>query len=256
MIKKIFFNTFLFFLILLPCISISAFALTNISEVAIEEVTSNSLENMPNKIYLTFDDGIAPQLTKQFVDMLNKHNVKGTFFLIGNTLAENQKDLQDLINSGHAIGVHSFTHESHLLYRSKDAFIKEMLKTRDEIENLTGIKTNLLRFPFGSKNHVFKLDTDLEQRLHDLNFRIFDWNVDTNDGVYPNNSPYKIYKASLSDKNEVILLMHCTSLNKNSLIALDDIIPHYKSKNYSFEVLTDETPEIYSLKNAKKQGNS
>ncbi|MGL5820247.1 MAG: polysaccharide deacetylase family protein [Sarcina sp.] len=252
MLKKIFFNTFLIFLILCSLNLISASALTNISEIDIEDAISNNLENVPNKIYLTFDDGISPQLTKQFVDMLNKHEVKGTFFLIGNTLVDNQKDLKELVNSGHAIGVHSFTHESHLLYKSKDAFIKEMIKTRDEIENLTGIKTNLLRFPFGSKNNVFRLDKDLEQRLHDLNFRIFDWNVDTNDGVYPNNSPYKIYKASLSDKNEIILLMHCTSLNKNSLIALDDIIPHYKNKNYSFEILTDETPEIYSLKNAKK----
>ncbi|MGL4740426.1 MAG: polysaccharide deacetylase family protein [Sarcina sp.] len=252
MIKKIFFNTILFFLIFLSSNLISAMAITNISEIDLEEATSNTLENTTKKIYLTFDDGISPQLTKQFVDMLNKHQVKGTFFLIGNTLADNQKDLNDLVKAGHAIGVHSYTHESNLLYRSKDAFIKEMIKTREEIKNLTGITTNLLRFPFGSKNNVFKLDADLEKKLHDLNFKIFDWNVDTNDGVCPNNSPYKIYKASLSDKNEVILLMHCTSLNKNSLIALDDIIPHYKNKNYSFEILTDQTPEIYSLKNSKK----
>ncbi|MGL5575813.1 MAG: polysaccharide deacetylase family protein [Sarcina sp.] len=211
-------------------------------------------ENSPSKvIYLTFDDGISPKMTDTFINILNNENVKGTFFVIGNTLESNQEILKKLVDSGHGLGLHTYSHEAHLVYHSKESFINEMIKTQEIIKNLTDQHINIIRFPFGSKNHCFKLNDEWIDTIHENNMKIYDWNVDTHDGEYPNNEPYNIYKSSISDKDNIILLMHCTSLNKNSAIALKQTIKYYKNKNYTFKIIDDSTPEMYSFKSKKNK---
>lgn len=218
-------------------------------------VPVKATENLPlsKTIYLTFDDGISPKMTDTFIDILNEENVKGTFFVIGNTLETNKQTLKKLVDSGHGLGLHTYSHEAELIYKSKESFINEMIKTRKLIEQLTGQTTNIMRFPFGSKNHCFKLNDAWIDAIHENNMKIYDWNVDTHDGEHPNNSPYNIYKSTISTKDNIILLMHCTTLNKNSSIALKQTIKYYKDNNYTFKIIDDSTPEMYSFKSQKNK---
>ena len=226
-------------------ISLIVFLSFSNSLVFAEETTNEKL------IYLTFDDGLSPHMTDTFIEILNEEGVKATFFVIGNTLEDNQLTLKKLVDSGHALGLHTYSHKGDLIYKSRSAFLDEMLKTQSIIKDLTGLTVNIIRFPFGSINHYFKLNQEWIDMLHDNNMKIYDWNVDTHDGDHYGNSPYNIFKATVDTKDTIILLMHCTELNKNSASALKETIKYYKEHGYTFKVIDDSTPEMYSFKNKK-----
>lgn len=233
MFKKI--NLFLIILILSMSSSISVLSETNACD---EKV-----------IYLTFDDGISSHMTEEIIDILDSENVKGTFFLIGNTITHNPKCMKKLIDSHHGIGLHTYSHDKNKIYRSKEYFIEEMDKCNEALFQMTGTKSNIIRFPFGTNNNSFKLNKEWVDYIHSNNYKIYDWNVDTSDGCYPNKTPYKIYRDSISNKDYIILLMHATDLNKNSAVALTDVIKYYKKQGYTFKTIDNTTEEMYKLKN-------
>lgn len=201
-------------------------------------------------IYLTFDDGPARKVTSDVLDILKEENVPATFFLIGNQIKGQEKLIQRMYDEGHSIGLHSMTHEKGCLYCSNESFLKEMLEAQDMINSVLNVKPNILRFPFGCNNNTYKISQSMVDLLHKNNLNIYDWNVDSGDGANPNSSPETIYKHSISDKDNIFLLMHCGYQSKNSVKALPLIIKHYKEKNYEFRAITKDTPEeFHFLKN-------
>lgn len=204
-------------------------------------------ESETKVIYLTFDDGPGGKNTKQVLDILKEEGVPATFFLIGEQIL-GQEDLVNRIkNEEHSIGLHSMSHDKQKLYTSNENFLKEMIEEQKIISNITGETVNILRFPFGANNNFYKLKPSLIDLLHKNNFKIYDWNVDSTDGANPSAMPSLYVKKSLSTKNPIILLMHCGYLNKNSPKALKEIIKYYKSQNYVFKKITEDTPELYKI---------
>lgn len=204
-------------------------------------------------IYLTFDDGPAGKVTKDILDILKKESVPATFFIIGNQI-KNQEDLIRRMNKeGHALGLHSMSHSKNSLYRSNDAFLKEMLETQETINSIIGVKPSILRFPFGCNNNCYKISQSMVDLLHENNFRIYDWNTDSGDGAHPGANPSLFIKNSKSNKDNVILLMHCAYMSKNSVKALPDIINYYKENGYDFKSIDKNTPEeFHFMKNYNK----
>lgn len=196
-------------------------------------------------LYLTFDDGPNNKITNKVLDILKEKEVKGTFFLIG-SLIEGQEDVVKRINDeGHSIGLHTYTHKYKNIYCNEDIFIQEMIDCRDEINKVVGISPNIIRFPGGSYKH---LNNNFLKKLHANNFKIYDWNLDNTDGLNPKLSPYKLYRKAIKgskDMQNIILLMHCTCVHKNTCEALPQIIEYYKSQGYEFKTLTTDTPELY-----------
>ena len=84
----------------------------------------------PKVIYLTFDDGPSP-LTGKFLDVLDKYNIKGTFFLVGNQIQSNAEVVKRLYDEGHGIGLHTYTHNYKAIYSNRNAFLMEMQKCQD-----------------------------------------------------------------------------------------------------------------------------
>ena len=196
-------------------------------------------------IYLTFDDGPGGKVTTEILDILKEEKIPATFFLIGNQI-EGQEDLVNRIHEeGHSIGLHSMTHDKGKIYSSNDNFLKEMLESKEIIKNVTGVDTNILRFPFGSNNSGYKLQESLVNLLHENNLKIYDWNVDSTDGANHYASPSLYIKNATSDKSPIILLMHCGYINKNSVAALPEIIKFYKTQGYEFRKIDNETPELF-----------
>ena len=123
-------------------------------------------------IYLTFDDGPGGKVTSEILDILKKEEVPATFFLIGGQI-EGQEDLINRMhNEGHSLGLHSMSHDKAKLYSSNELFLKEMLETKEIIKSVTGVDSNILRFPFGSNNSSYKLQEPLVNLLHENNLKI------------------------------------------------------------------------------------
>jgi peptidoglycan/xylan/chitin deacetylase (PgdA/CDA1 family) len=196
-------------------------------------------------VYLTFDDGPAGKVTKNILDILKKESVPATFFLIGEQIKGQENLVKRICDEGHTIGLHSMSHQRNHLYHSNEAFLKEMLDSQDIINSIVGFKPNILRFPFGCNNNCYKLTQSMVDLLHKNNLKIYDWNTDSGDGAHPNSSPSAFFRNSKSDKECIVLLMHCGYQSKNSVKALPDIIKYYKDNGYEFKAIDENTPEEY-----------
>lgn len=206
----------------------------------------SALENQKS-IYITFDDGPGGKVTKTILDILKKEEVPATFFVIGCQIEGQENLIQKMKEDGHAIGLHSFSHNRNKIYPSKDKFLEEMLLSQEIIFNITSEKPNILRFPFGCNNNTYKLNEPMVNLLHENNLKIYDWNTDSGDGANSNLAVSKIISNSCVKKDNVILLMHCSYINKNTALALPSIIKYYKDNNYTFKVIDESTEEVYKI---------
>ena len=195
-------------------------------------------------IYLTFDDGPSVT-TNKILDILKEKNVKATFFLIGNQIDGFEDTVKRMAKEGHSTGLHTYSHKYKRVYRSNDAFIKEMLDCRTRINKVTETNPNIVRFPGGSRK---RLNNEFLDKLHKNNFKIYDWNVQVSDGINPKTSSYKLFKEATNCKDivpPIILLMHCDYMHKTTCQALPSIIEYYKQQGYVFKAITEDTPELY-----------
>ena len=225
----------LFFIILTPCFS--AYAINN-----------DSLEGTNKKtVYLTFDDGPGGKVTTDILDTLKKENVHATFFVIGSQIKGQESILIRMKDEGHSIGLHSYSHDRNKLYCNNNGFLSEMKKGQDSIYEVTGERYTILRFPFGCNNNSYKLTKELVDILHNNGFKIYDWTLDSGDGANYKSAPETLIKKSCKNEDNVVLLMHCSFLNKTSAKALPSIIKYYKDNNYEFKVIDETTPEIYKI---------
>lgn len=233
--KKIFFATSIL-LATLALLSINV----NYAKAIDSEVKSND-----KIIYLTFDDGPGGKITTKVLDILKEEKVPATFFLIGNQIKGQEHLLNRMKDEGHSLGLHSMTHSRNNLYSSNANFLKEMLDCQKLIEDAVGVKPTILRFPFGCNNNTYKLKEQLVTLLHENNLKIFDWNLDSTDGANHTGNPSTFIKHSKSDKEYIVLLMHCGFQNANSAKALPEIIKYYKDKGYEFRAISNDTQEIF-----------
>lgn len=210
-------------------------------------INDDNLTTKNKIIYLTFDDGPGGKVTKDILDTLQKENVPATFFVIGSQIQGQEDIILRMKNEGHSIGLHSYSHDRSKLYCSSNNFLNEMLKGQDILYNVTGEKYNILRFPFGCNNNSYKLTNELVNILHNNNLKIYDWNTDSGDGANYQASPETLIKNSCKNENNVVLLMHCSFLNKTSARALPSIIKYYKDNGYEFKKIDETTPEIYKI---------
>jgi len=240
-------------------IFVSAFFIISIFEGTVSSVygSANLLTNekiMENEkitkhkkkiIYLTFDDGPSYKVTNKVLDILKENEVQATFFLIGNQIKDKEDVVKRIYDEGNGIGLHTYTHNFKEIYCDEDKFIQEMINCRSEINETIGIAPNIIRFPGGSYKHLSK---NYLEKLHENNFKVYDWNADNSDGLNPKISPYSLYTKAIKGSNEmqsVMLLLHCTDMNKNTCKALPKIIKYYKAHGYEFDIITEETKELY-----------
>jgi peptidoglycan/xylan/chitin deacetylase (PgdA/CDA1 family) len=196
-------------------------------------------------IYLTFDDGPSAEITGKVLDILKENNVKATFFLIGNQIEGLEPVVTRIHNEGHSIGLHTYTHKFSKIYSNNDSFIAEMNKCQNKIEEVVNISPTIIRFPGGSRKH---LTNNFLISLHNNNFKIYDWNMETLDGIDPTLSSYKIFKDATNNTDNlstIMLLLHCDTPHKNTCTALPAIIQYYKDQGYVFKTITNDTPELY-----------
>lgn len=239
-IKKYKINLWLFFLIALLLVQV----ISQNNAMAASNSSPEETEVKKKVVYLTFDDG-PTVITDNLLDTLNKCNVKATFFVVGKEICGREDSLKRIYKEGHSIGLHTSSHNFKEIYKSDDVFIKEMLDTQKKVKEVTGLSTNLIRFPGGSAKH---LDSEMLEKLHKNNLKVYDWNASTEDGVNPHLSVDKLVANSKKYKHrsdKIILLMHCNSNNTNTIKALPQIVNYYRSHGYEIKPITDKTPEYH-----------
>lgn len=225
------------------------------SDESDESLTENdtSVSTEPTKIaYLTFDDGVS-KYTNDILDILAQYNVKATFFPNWRPgITDHKEKYQRMVEEGHAIGNHTYSHEYKDVYSTLDGFKSEVTKLNDKISELTGYTPTIFRFPGGSNNTVHKsYNTNIIQpaisALADMGMEYYDWNVDSGDAASSKGaSKDTIVKNVLSraTMNKAVILMHDTNTKGTTVQALPEIIEGLIEKGYSFGVLTDGSAPV------------
>ena len=195
-------------------------------------------------VYLTFDDGPSAY-TKQLLDVLDKYGVQATFFVVRGNYVETLKRMEE---AGHTVAMHSDTHDYHVIYSSEEAYFADLYAIQNKIETAIGYKPMMLRFPGGSSNTVSRryckgIMTTVTQRVKELGYRYFDWNVDSGD-VSTAKTAKEVYQNvtwGMHYTKNAIVLQH--DIIDFSVDAVEDIIKWGLVNGYTFKPLTMDSPE-------------
>lgn len=198
------------------------------------------------RVYLTFDDGPSAY-TGQILDILAANDVKATFFVIGKD-EQYYDDYKRIVEEGHTIGMHSYTHVYKDFYRSRESFAEELTKLNALIYDITGTKSTIFRFPGGSSNKVSSLPIQtFISYLNENGIRYYDWNSLNGDAVTSGLSPEQLVNNIMRDvlKNQdSIVLMHDLQTSHSTVESLQLLIDTLKENGYEILPIDDETPLI------------
>lgn len=197
-------------------------------------------------VYLTFDDGPS-EYTLELLEILEKYNVKATFFVVGTAKLEY---LDEIAEAGHVIALHSNTHDYSKIYKSKKAFYEDLYALQEKIYEYCGVKTFLHRFPGGSSNSVSKkyckgIMTQLTKEMEEKGFTYFDWNVDSDDAGRARTAKqvYENVIAGIQERKTSIVLQH--DIKGYSVDAVEKIIQWGLANGYTFLPLTEDSPTCH-----------
>ena len=175
-------------------------------------------------VYITFDDGPTPDVTKQILEVLDKYSVKATYFCCGQNADANPELLKKIADEGHTIGYHSYSH-------------KDILKTKPsewiaDVERKSALSdVKLFRPPYG--RILFRHYRSLKSRYKFVFWDVMSYDYDVE------RSPETI--MSLLEKSvregSVVVFHDKGKCKENTLAVLPQFIELMKSKGYSFGVL-------------------
>lgn len=208
----------------------------------------NRLNNNNGVIYLTFDDGPSSN-TSKILDILKSENIKATFFVVNYGSAYDLL-VQRIVNEGHTIALHSYTHDYKIIYASEESYFNDLITLKNKVKNTTGIDSTIIRFPGGSSNTISSFNKGIMSRLvnavKEQGYHYFDWNVDSRDAGVAKNSAevYNNVMKGLIPNRSNVVLMHDLGYNVKTVEALKSIIEDAKNKGYSFARITNDTPMI------------
>lgn len=196
-------------------------------------------------IYLTFDDGPS-SYTKDLLAVLRKYDVKATFFVVKTKYIDL---LDDIAADGHAIGIHSVTHDYGKIYASEKAYFDDLYEMQTIIAEHTGIWTSLVRFPGGSSNRVSSFNkgimTHLSQELTKRGFQYFDWNVNSGDAGQTTKRECVVQYIieGIQEYDVSIVLQH--DIKKYSVEAVEEVIVWALENGYRFLPLESNSPNAH-----------
>lgn len=131
-----------------------------------------------NQVALSFDDGPDIRFTPMVLDVLDKHDVKATFFMMGSRAKEHRDIVERVNNAGHVIGNHTYWHPN-LPKEELDRLDWEVKETEKVIEDIVGYKPRLFRSPYGALNE------EMVEKLAAMDNKIIGWDVDSIDWKQP-----------------------------------------------------------------------
>lgn len=145
--------------------------------------TESETEDGRKQVFLTFDDGPSAN-TDAILDILKEYDVKATFFVIGKTDEDSKAAYQRIVEEGHTLGMHSYSHAYDQVYASREAFEEDLIRLQNYLLEVTGVVPCYYRFPGGSSNTISSVNMqEFISCLHEHGVEYFDWNVSSGDGA-------------------------------------------------------------------------
>ncbi len=186
-------------------------------------------------IALTFDDGPNPPYTRQILQILNEHNAKATFFMVGEELSANRSMAREVLNAGHAVGNHSWSHPS----RPRDPGT-EVKRTDTLIRIVLGFEPTLFRPPYGI------MSNGMSKYARQNRDAVLLWSVDTVDWHKPGAKRIasRVIRGARPGR---IVLMHDGGGNRSQTVAaLPVVLETLGKQGYRFVTI----PELLQLRQA------
>ncbi len=192
-------------------------------------LTTGAWASPKGYVALTFDDGPSGSNTEALLEMLERQEVKATFFLCGYRMDSYPDFVKALSQAGHELGVHG---DSHACFDSmnQETLKKEVEKTAKQIEALSGAAPKLQRPPCGSWNEAVR------SQAREAGETIILWSVDSLDwqGGSPEKMAQRVCKGA---ENGSIILMH--DMYRGSIQAAEEIIVRLRDRGYAFVTVSE-----------------
>lgn len=209
-----------------------------------QESTAKKEQSGDKTVYLTFDDGPG-RYTKELLDVLDKYNAKATFF-VTNQYPTYRGLIKEEAKRGHTVAVHTYSHDYSKVYASESAYFKDLEKMNDIVEQQTGQRAWLIRFPGGSSNAVSKkycpgLMTTLVKSVGEHGYYYADWNVDSGDASSSSNATEVANKVinDIQHHSVSVVLQHDTK--GYSVDAVEKILQWGQEHGYTFKAMNKDS---------------
>ena len=202
-------------------------------------------------VYLTFDDGPSTTNTPQVLDILDKYNVKATFFVLGSSIDKNEEAkeiLKEQVKRGHSIANHTYSHDYSYLYPNRvmnvDNIISDLEKSENSMKAVLGkdFSTRVIRLPGGYWSWEGR--TPMKEAMEQDGYYNVDWNaLDKDAEGKPKNADELLQctketvEALGPNADSVVLLMHDTYGKEETVKALPRIIEYLQSEGYEFRTI-------------------
>jgi len=212
-------------------------------QLAASIVSGVELYFHPKTMYLTFDDGPSAENTNAVLDALKEHNIKATFFLVGENVEKHPEIARRIAAEGHTIGIHCYSHDYESLYKSVDTYVADFEKARAAVYEATGVEAKLFRFPGGSINsYNKKVYEDIAKAMTENGYIYFDWNASLEDAVHTSTPELLLVNARQSTlgRKKVVMLAH--DVVYNTTLCINDLIEQFPE--YQMLPLTEEVMPI------------
>lgn len=184
------------------------------------------------QIALTYDDGPNDPHTLRLLEVLAKHSVHATFFLIGRYVQQRPQIARAILQAGHIVGNHTFTHPL-LIFKTEAEIRREITQCRVSLQEATGEPSNLFRPPFGGRRPA------VLRIARELGLQPVMWNVTGYDWSAPPAAVIERKVAKQIRGGDVILLhdgghKQIGADRSQSVIATDHLLTRYKAEGYEF----------------------
>jgi peptidoglycan/xylan/chitin deacetylase (PgdA/CDA1 family) len=194
--------------------------------------TFTGLQPGCRQIALTYDDGPNDPHTMRLLEVLARHGVRATFFLIGSYVQHCPEIVREIVQAGHIVGNHTFTHPL-LIFKSEAEIRQELSQCRSALEDAVGGPSNLFRPPFGGRRPA------VLRVARDLGLEPVMWNVTGHDWNAP---PAEVieHKVAKQIRGGDVVLLHdgghkqMGADRSQTVIATDRLITGYKEEAYEF----------------------
>ena len=191
-------------------------------------------------VSISFDAAWGNEDTQQLIDILGQYNVTATFFVVHNGNKDEQPYYRMIVEQGHQLALHSYTHDYKKVYRTDQSFFDEFKRMQTFLHEQTGQWVSDVRFPGGTSNTVTSKQRikNIIGTLNQHGIRYYDWNVSSGDASCKKLSKKKIVDNVLKGAvklNEPVILMHDSANKDTTVQALPEIIDGLRKAGYRFD---------------------
>ena len=192
-----------------------------------------------NVCCLTFDDGPSAN-TDRVLEILDRYGIKATFFVVGKTGTADQERMRKIVEAGHTLAMHSWSHDYKKIYASVEAFLEDFYQLYQWIYEVTGVYPSVYRFPGGSINGYDRgVYQEIIAEMTRRGFVYFDWNASAQDATVHPRPASDIAADCLRGigRDLVVVLTHDSAARGTTVDALPAIIEGYQAAGYTFSAL-------------------